>query len=67
MQKITRRAVEESTQAMVKVGDTVRHLTFGRDAVVLETYTRIENGVRFNEILVEGPAGEWNPKDVRKL
>jgi hypothetical protein len=67
MQKITRKAVEDINQAMIKTGDTVRHQMFGRDAVVLETYTRVQNGVRYNEILVDAPAGEWNPKDVRKL
>jgi hypothetical protein len=67
MQKIQRKAVEDINQNMIKVGDTVRHMSFGRDAVVLETYTRVQNGVRYNEILVDAPAGEWNPKDVRKL
>lgn len=67
MQKITRKGVEDTNKNMIKAGDTVRHMLFGRDAVVLETYTRVQNGVRYNEILVDAPAGEWNPKDVRKL
>lgn len=65
--KITRRGVEDANQQIIKAGDTVRHTLYGRDAQVLETYTRVENGVRYNEILVDAPAGEWNPKDVRKL
>lgn len=67
MTKIIRRGVEDSKQQIIKVGDKVRHTQYGRDAVVLETYTREENGARWNEILVDAPAGEWDPKSVRKL
>jgi hypothetical protein len=64
---ITRRAVEDANRNVIRVGDTVRHNAFGRDAVVTSTHTAVVNGVRYNEIDIDAPGGPWDPKDVRKL
>lgn len=64
---IPRKAVEDSKGNMIRVGDTVRHNSFGRDAVVTSTHTAEVNGVRYNEIDIDAPAGPWDPKNVRKL
>jgi hypothetical protein len=61
-----RRAVEDGFGNMIRVGDTVRHQRFGRDAVVTATYTAVQSGVRYDEIAVDQGA-PWDPKDVRKL
>lgn len=64
---IPRKAVEDGCGSMVKVGDTVRHRHFERDAIVTATYTAVQKGVRYNEIAIDRPGGPWDPKDVRKL
>jgi uncharacterized Zn ribbon protein len=64
---IPRKAVEDSEGSMIKAGDHVRHLSFGRDAIVKAAYTAVRNGIRYNEISIIEPGGHWNPKDVRKL
>ena len=64
---IPRKGVEDSTKTIIKVGDTVRHNTYGRDAVVTSTHTAVVNGARYNEIDIDAPGGPWNPKDVRKV
>lgn len=64
---IIRKAVEDSKGNMIRVGDTVRHGKFGRDAVVTSTHTAVVNGVRYNEIDIDANGGPWDPKDVRKL
>lgn len=51
----------------IRVGDTVRHNSFGRDAVVTSTHTAKTNGVRYEEIDIDTPGGPWDPKHVRKL
>lgn len=62
-----REAVEDSKGNMIRVGDTVRHTKYGRDAVVTSTRTAIVNGVRYGEIDIDQPGRPWDPKDVRKL
>lgn len=64
---IVRKAVEDSKGNMIWVGDTVRHNSYGRDAVVTSTHTAVVNGVRYNEIDIDAPGGPWDPKAVRKL
>ena len=64
---ILRKAVEDSKGNMIRVGDTVRHNSYGRDAVVTSTHTACANGVRYNEIDIDAPGGPWDPKSVRKL
>lgn len=64
---IARKAVEDSKGNMIRVGDTVRHNSYGRDAVVTSTHTACVNGVRHNEIDIDAPGGPWDPKNVRKL
>lgn len=64
---IIRKAVEDSKGNMIRVGDTVRHNSYGRDAVVTSTHTACANGVRYNEIDIDAAGGPWDPKQVRKL
>lgn len=64
---IVRKGVEDSEKTIIKVGDTVRHNSFGRDAVVTSTHTAVVNGARYNEIDVDAASGPWDPKDVRKV
>lgn len=64
---ITRKAVEDSKGNMIRVGDMVRHNSYGRDAAVTSTHTAVVNGVRYNEIDIDAPGGPWDPKQVRKL
>lgn len=64
---ITRKAVEDGFGNMIKVGDTVRHQHFGRDAVVTATYTAVRDGIRYNEIAIIEAGGPWDPQDVRKF
>jgi hypothetical protein len=67
IQKLHRKAVEDSDQQMIKVGDTVRHNIYGRDALVTATYTAVQNGARWNQIDIDQPGGPWDPKHVRKI
>lgn len=62
-----RKAVEDSKGNMIRVGDTVRHNSYGRDAVVTSTHTACANGVRYNEIDIDAAGGPWDPKQVCKL
>lgn len=62
-----RRSVKDSQGKDIRVGDTVRHNSFGRDVVVSSTHVAQVNGVRYEEIDIDAPGGPWNPKDVRKL
>lgn len=64
---IIRKAVEDSKGNMIRVGDTVRHNSYGRDAVVTSTHTAVVNGARYNEIDIDAHGGPWDPKQVRKL
>ena len=64
---IPRKGVEDSEKTIIKVGDTVRHNLFGRDAKVTSTHTAVANGVRYNEIDIDAPGGPWDPRDVRKV
>jgi hypothetical protein len=64
---IARKGVEDANGDMIKVGDTVRHNSFGRDAVVTSTHTAVVNGARYNEIDIDAASGPWDPKDVRKV
>lgn len=64
---ITRKAVEDSKGNLIRVGDTVRHNSYGHDAVVTSTHTAKANGVSYNEIDVDAASGPWDPKSVRKL
>jgi len=65
LRTITRPGVEDAHQALIRVGDTVRHAS-GATAVVTATYTAVANERRWNEIAVDG-GGTWSPKDVVRL
>lgn len=62
-----RKTVKDMSGNDIRVGDTVRHNSFGRDAVVTSTHTAKTNGVRYEEIDIDAPGGPWDPKNVRKL
>lgn len=64
---IKRPGVEDANGEVIKVGDTVRHNSYGRDAVVTSTHTACANGARYNEIDIDAPGGPWDPKEVRKV
>lgn len=64
---IPRKGVEDAKKNLIKVGDTVRHNSYGHTAVVTSTHTATANGARWNEIDVDAPSGPWDPKQVRKL
>jgi hypothetical protein len=64
---IRRRAVEDSKGNMIFVGDTVRHNLNGSDAVVTSTHTACANGVRWNEVDIDGRTGPWATEDIRKI
>lgn len=64
---IMRKGVDDMNGDVIKVGDTVRHNSYGRDAVVTSTHTAVVNGVRYNEIDIDAHGGPWDPKQVRKL
>lgn len=64
---IMRKGVDDMNGDVIKVGDTVRHNSYGRDEVVTSTHTAVVNGVRYNEIDIKGHGGPWDPKEVRKI
>jgi hypothetical protein len=66
-EQITRRAVEDGSGNMVKVGDAIRHMDYGRDATVTATYTQVMSGTRFNMVAIDQPGGPWAPERLRKL